>query len=83
MPSAAFGEDVAEVVDELEDDVGAGVATVKMCPAKEVVDPEAVANTIADPPEDVTSTIGTPFVATHSMCSARAHLSQCTHVGTY
>lgn len=51
--------------------LGLGVATVKMWPAKEVVIPDDVARVMADPPEDVTSTTGTPLMA-GSRCSAPA-----------
>ena len=56
-------------MDEVDEDEelleGEPVATVKMCPAKDVVVPEVVASVIAGPPTEVTSTTGAPLTAYH------------------
>lgn len=62
-PIAALLDVDAELLEDEDEDEADGVATVNMCPAKEVVEPDAVASVMAGPPEDVTCTTGTPFAA--------------------
>lgn len=58
-------DDVELAEDEEDEELleGEPVATVKTCPAKDVVVPEAVASVIAGPPTEVTSTTGAPLTA--------------------
>ena len=83
-PTAALEDDDAELedvedVDEellLEDDDGVAVATVRVCPAKEVVIPDSVARVTTGPPEEVTSTTGTPLTAVER-CGVKKYVRRC------
>jgi len=66
VPSAALEELWLGAAEE-ED---AAVATVKTCPANEVVEPDSVASVIAGPPTDVTSTTGAPSLAVTIVANA-------------